>query len=59
VNGPGQIALARTPLRAASAAVMRVSPSMPAFAAAYAEPHGNAALAERLDILPRGSIYLY
>ena len=34
VTGPGQIALTRTPRRADSAAVTRVSASIPAFAAA-------------------------
>src|SRR6266704_1173381 len=38
VTGPGQIAFTRTPLRAASAALYRVSPSKPAFAAAYDDP---------------------
>src|SRR5439155_623980 len=38
VTGPGQMAFTRTPLRAPSAAVTRVSPNIPAFAAAYAEP---------------------
>src|ERR1700720_4997710 len=50
VTGPGQIAFTRTPLRAASAAVTRVKPSIPAFAAAYAEPHGNADFADKLEI---------
>src|ERR1700740_1271773 len=51
VTGPGQSALTRTPLRAASAAVTRVRPSIPAFAAAYAEPQGNANFADKLEIL--------
>src|SRR5260370_7307568 len=51
VTGPGQSALTRTPLRAASAAVTRVRPSIPAFAAAYAEPQGNADFADKLEIL--------
>src|ERR1700733_5006727 len=51
VTGPGQSALTRTPFRAASAAVTRVRPSIPAFAAAYAEPQPNADFAERLEML--------
>src|SRR5207248_3166347 len=50
VTGPGQMAFTRTPFWAASAAVERVRPSIPALAAAYAEPHKYAALAERLEI---------
>jgi len=46
VTGPGHIAFTRTPFRAASAAFTRVNPSIPAFAAAYAEPHPYAAFAE-------------
>src|SRR5690348_18153943 len=51
VTGPGQMAFTRTPLRAATAAVTRVRPSIPGFAAAYAEPQAKADLAERLEIL--------
>src|SRR5258708_36630410 len=51
VTGPGHSALTRTPLRAASAAVTRVRPSIPAFAAAYPEPQANADFAEGLAIL--------
>src|SRR5258708_5115086 len=50
VTGPGQSAFTRTPLRAASAAVTRVNPSIPAFAAAYAEPHANADFADKLEM---------
>src|ERR1700675_341751 len=50
VTGPGQMAFTRTPFRAASAAITRVSPSRPALAAAYAEPQPNADFAERLEI---------
>src|SRR5216684_2822033 len=50
VTGPGQSAFTRTPFRPASAAVTRVSPSIPAFAAAYAEPHANADFADKLEI---------
>src|ERR1700676_2639448 len=51
VTGPGQMAFTRTPWRAASAAVTRVRPSMPAFAAAYAEPQEKADLADKLEML--------
>src|SRR5437764_14850014 len=50
VTGPGQMAFTRTPFWAASAAVERVRPSIPALAAAYAEAHKYAALAEGLEL---------
>src|SRR5260370_24793928 len=49
VTGPGQSAFTRTPFRPASAAVTPVTPSIPAFAAAYAEPHANADFADRSE----------
>src|SRR5207248_9619470 len=39
VTGPGQMAFTRTPFWAASAAVERVRPSIPALAAARSEEH--------------------
>src|SRR5256885_3048454 len=50
VTGPGHSAFTRTPLRAPSAAVTRVNPSIPALAAAYAEPHAHADFADKLEI---------
>src|SRR5215472_10217499 len=62
VTGPGQSAFTRTPLRAASAAVTRVKPINPAFAAAYAEPQANADFADKLEtfrITPAPRSYIF